>query len=466
MPPQTCRGLIINGKYGLDRLCTHGGNGGEAYATCALVYIKGGHVTTGLVDRCSKCAVALKARGELDGCFGYLTRGQLEEYHAAINSPHPTEFIRDGITKVSIPKSAQKILHMYTAKHFIDLNPDVLWLAHNTNQQRATDGRPTKKDTDGRMWCQLWPRDRHTMAISNRDINDLMTKATNMVRELILRAVLPIERFSQIAHELGSNAGTADVQPNQSRNSVGLLDNLLSLIGINLLWRGYHEDVIGPKNRQSIHMDGRGFRVLAIIPLQCHDGKYEFFSIPKTQRISNWKYIDSKVSDDIPSELAKPIFANTLEMIIFSERLMHAGGTCSKAEGSEVSTPTFTDAVKKKNGGGIYDGWFGNGGTISGTQPTDVAVQFCFEYNLLPDNTSLGANGKDNIWTWNENWEDGHPCKSEFQERLDKLPEDVGEADDEFVTAIKEAQAKWLHCLSTNTAYTADRALSRKRKFR
>ena len=208
-------------------------------------------------------------------------------------------------------------------------------------------------------------------------------------------------------------------------------------------------------------MDGNGYRIVAIVPLQCHTRGYEIFLVPKSHRINNWEYDGKKVKDEIPYEVAKAVMASIDEIIVFSERLLHAGGTCSKVEGSKVSTPTFTSGVLKKNGAEreLFNGWFGQGkNMVAGTQPTDVAVQFNFKLILLENCTAMKGNGGDNIWTLNECWEEGDSSRvSRFQKRLDKLPDDVDKANDDFVKGMKEAQAMWFKCLSTNTAFKAGR---------
>ena len=109
------------------------------------------------------------------------------------------------------------------------------------------------------------------------------------------------------------------------------------------------------------------------------------------------------------------------------------------------------------------NGWFGQGKNgVARTQPTDVAVQFNFKFKLLEDCTAISGNGGDNIWTLNECWKEGGSSRvSEIQNRLGRLPDDVDKADDGFVRAMKEAEAKWLKCLSTNEPYKAERKRSR-----
>ncbi len=208
-------------------------------------------------------------------------------------------------------------------------------------------------------------------------------------------------------------------------------------------------------------MDGRGYKPVVLIPLQYHEpGKYDLYAHLKSHRIDDWEIVSGKVIDEMPWASAHVTTADMNEAIVFSERLMHSGGTCSCTEGSEVSTPTFTETVYKKNGkvNELYNGWFGDENDkneVAGTQPTDMAIQFNFEFSLLPY-CSSGGNGRDNIWTLNECWQDGtekyRKIERDFRSRLAKLL-----ADDEYVTAMKEAQAKWLDCLLTGTQYEVER---------
>lgn len=463
MTKKRCFGSLGVYRDGLGVECSHGPNGGDALATHALVWVKllppskTPVVEMGSVRHCIKCAVAIKCSGKVAGCVGCLSKNDYEEYHAIIKRGRSTEFIRDGLTKVPIGTNERDILHLYLAAHLNERNPKSKPLAHDTSGRRTGDTILTGRETLGRRWCAIYPRDENTMSICKMDMQSLAKKTIDTVKERVIRTVLPTSRFSQIAFQLSS----VDTE-NEVRNSVGPHHDLLTLLNINLLWRGDDDGVREPKGgRQSIHMDGTGHRIVALVPLQCHSRGYDFFFIPKSHRINDWTYSGTKVSDHIPSQLAKPILTSIDEMIIFSEKLMHAGGTCSKEGSSTVSTPTFTDRIFKKNRE-LYNGWFGHGlNKLAGSQPTDVAVQFNFEFNLLPDDVGISGNGRDNIWTLNERWNDGDPCESKFQQRLDNLPESVDKAGDEFITAMKEAEAKWLDCMSGNKVYKLNK---RKRK--
>jgi len=458
MAKKRCTGSLGVYPDGSGVKCSHGHNGGDAIATHALVWVTSSEtlvVKTGPVIHCKKCADTIKSSGKVDGFIGYLPSKHHEEYHATIKRGWSTEFIRDGLTKVPIGMNERDIIHLYLAAHLNERNPNAKQLAHDTSGRRTCGTILARKKTDGRRWCPIYPRDEDTMLICKMDIQSMAKKTINTVKERVSRSVLPTAHFSQIAFLLGSK----DRKPG-GRNSVRPHDDLLTLLNMNLLWRGDDDCVReGIRGRQSIHMDGKGHRIVAIVPLQCHTRGYDFFFIRKSHRINDWTYSGTTVIDSIPSQLAEQILSNIDEMIIFSENLMHAGGTCSKVEGSStVSTPTFTDRVFKKNrekkNHELYSGWFGGGkNKLVGSQPTDVAVQFNFEFNLLPDDVGISGNGKDNIWTNNEIWDDGNPCASVFQERLDKLPENLDEASDDFVKAMKNAEKKWLECLRDNKAY-------------
>ncbi len=446
--------------------CTRGPNGQAATANFALVKIESSPLgttmeTTRLVTHCKACAVATKLTG---GCIGFLPKRELGEYHAAINSPHPTQFIVSGITKVSMTDSTRDLIHMYTSNHLSRHNPKQSLLKHNTSNKRAPDGIPTKKTTDGRMWCQIYPLDTYAMAFTKRDVgrNSMLVTASDLIKEHVARTVLPDLYFSQQAVKAVQLSLDEDPLDHANWTSAdGLLDHILSLTHINLLWKGLDIELNRPMGRQSIHMDGRRYKIVVLIPLQYHEPlMYDFYYIAKTHRIDSWKYDGNEVADDIQSELATGIIAKMNEMIVFSERLMHAGGTCSKTRDSKVSTPTFTDNVWKTNngvGGDLYDSWFGTGETNErvGPQPTDVAAQFVYELNLLSSNTAVFGNGAGNIWTKNEIWQDGENQHSQsgLQTRLGKLPNNLDEAKDEFVTPMMKAKTEWLHCLSSNTEY-------------
>lgn len=451
-------GVYVDGS-GVD--CRYGSrNGKAALATCALLCIESppSKIKIGPLQHCEQCAATIKSSGKMDGCIGWLAKADLKKYLDAIKSRHPTEFMMNGLTKVPIDLKFQHIISVYTCSRLCHHNPKGKPLAHDTSEDRHA-GRQIPE----RRWCPLYPR-----VIA--DVNSELMKAMWAVKDRVMTAILPSIYYAQIAYRNISNQGNDT--PNEGiggRNLVRANDDLLDVVNINLLWRGDDSSVRGPAGRQSSHLDGEGYRIIAIIPLQCHTRGYDFFFYPKSHRL-DWTYSSSleskRILDEFPAELAEEILANINEIIIFSERLLHAGGTCSSSEGSKVSSPiTFTDTIKKskKNGkpdvdGEKFNNWFGGGkNKVAGTQPTDVAVQFSIELRLLPNNGSSKGNGGDNLWTDNERWNwKGNPRESDLQKRLDKLPNDVEKANDGFVTAMKKAEERWLDCLKNNEAYVAE----------
>lgn len=467
MTKRRCHGSlgVYSDNTGVD--CTNGNNGRPALARYGLVWItieKRPILKTSGVHHCAVCAVGIKSSGKLNGCIGWLDQLDLDEYeYAATKCKNSTEFISEGLTKVSMDLKLRGFIHMYTANHLCNHNPTSDRLAHDTSGSYEREIVGSGRQNNGRRWCQLYPRDKHTMSISSSDKKCILKPLANLVNELVVRRVLRDTRYAQIAYQRMIKEMEPPIRDiNCSRNTVELTEPLLELINMNLLWRGDHDGMTGKKGRQSIHRDGAGYRFVAIVPLQCHTRGYEIFSIPKSHRINDWNVKSKKVVDVIPHELAKAVLANIDQIIVFSERLMHAGGTCSMTKDSEVSTPTFTNGVLKK-GGKLFDGWFGQGKNgVARTQPTDVSVQFNFKFKLLEDCTAISGNGGDNIWTSNECWEEGDSSRvSELQKRLDSLPDDVDKSNDGFVGAMKEAEANWLKCLSTNEPYKAGRKRSR-----
>ncbi len=250
MTAPRCHG---HGVYNPTIKCSHGPSGKAKFANCALVWVSSdGEMQVGGVHHCRVCATAiLSSEKEIEGIkglIGYLPEKQVKEYCAAIKNSRAGNFIRDGITKVRLDPTMVGNLRMYVARHLSNTNPDPKLLKNDTSGERDADDIPTRKETSGRRWCQLYPKD-DTMAHSNIDDDSLIRTIADLVSETISREVLTTIRFSQIAHEFAQkecNTGPC------TRRSVRLSDKLLNLTNANVLYRG-HSVELGDQEEDRVH---------------------------------------------------------------------------------------------------------------------------------------------------------------------------------------------------------------------
>ena len=110
--------------------------------------------------------------------------------------------------------------------------------------------------------------------------------------------------------------------------------------------------------------------------------------------------MDKTILDYIPASIAETLFATRGEMVIFNERLLHAGGFPSAYEDGAERDTSFSSGVKIKKKKEAKEGycrlkWLR--GDLCDQEPTDVAVQFTFEYKLLSAGAKTG--GATNTWS-------------------------------------------------------------------
>lgn len=98
--------------------------------------------------------------------------------------------------------------------------------------------------------------------------------------------------------------------------------------------------------------------------------------------------------------MMKTLYANKTQIVLFTESLIHAGGTCSMEGDKLLHDAKDTPGLLRKADGSLYTSWFGNGRGKHGKQPTDIAFQFTFMYTPTPCVADVGTGS--NIWYMDE----------------------------------------------------------------
>jgi hypothetical protein len=277
-------------------------------------------------------------------------------------------------------------------------------LAHNFLEDK-NDG---KRNHDHRRWKQIYPDEKG---------NDRTTQKSQGIREnlemltpFIEKNIFPHEFYARIAYN------TAQVIFNtrkQCKNS------LLTTYNANLLIKG-----IECNERQNMHTDGFGFKVIAILVELCGERGYDFNFIPGTHNLLLKHNADAK----LPTSEVKSVTFGKSHILLFAENLIHGGGTSSMTE-DELNNGEW---LRTNKNGELYEGWFGKS---KREQPTDISFQLSFIYNPISDVSEPG-NAQPN-WYKNE-------TKNADNESVQEFKEYVKSGGNDFSTELDEAFPTWL----------------------
>ena len=281
----------------------------------------------------------------------------------ALSQPVAKEYLMDGITRVKMNPHLRDTLQ-FLLKFYIRENitagkagKDMNHLKCNKSPDRINPltGIEISGVVDGRTWMQLYPFDRsryfHQKDSSNKNT---VVDIARLVATAVHDSVLPTVTLAQMAVKRRTppindyKANYKEIQRNRINHSVRHvkpLEDLLALECVNLLARG------GCPVDQSLHMDGTGYRIIAIIPLQHGPLGYQLRYVKRSHRI-NFQIsdgaVDKTILDYIPASIAETLFATRDEMVIFNERLLHAGGFPSTYEDGAERDTSFSSGVKIK----------------------------------------------------------------------------------------------------------------------
>ena len=221
---------------------------------------------------------------------------------------------------------------------------------------------------------------------------------------------------------------------------------LLRLNVCNLLARGGD-----PEIDQSLHVDGLGYRIIVIIPLQHGGAGYKLRYVKGSHRI-NWEIkeggVEQKIMDTIPESTSRVISASRDEMILFSERLLHGGGRASTYKDGEERDLLFSEQVHAMQGDHKME-WLR--GSLCSEHPTDMAIQITYDYNLVSSGARTGRSS--NIWAVYERSEDEPAARVDIQTKLGMLASTVDHANDQFIKTMKEAERAWMKSIVDNEKY-------------
>ena len=403
--------------------CSGNGCGTKVTATHTLFHIKrtpnGTHIncTQGRPRFCLECVKSKieddQIRDEADRqYFGILTTAEAINYTNACTSgeeeDNPAKKIRrEGYAIVEMSNNSVRMGLMGFVEQSIKKN---LWsssmpkLAHNF----VDDQNDGQKNHDHRRWKQIYPNDAG---------NDRTTKASigvktnlEMLTPFIEKNIFPHEYYARIAYNTAQIIFKTMKQCNNS---------LLTSFTGNLLVKG-----VECNERQTMHTDGFGFKVVAILVELCGERGYDFNFIPGTHNLL-WEH---NKEAKLPTSEVKTVTFGKTAILLFAENLIHGGGTSSMSE-DECSSG---DLLRTNKNGELYKGWLGQ---AKGEQPTDISFQLSFVYNPIPDASEPG--NPQPIWYKNE-------IKNADNETVKEFKEYVKGGGRRFSKDLDEAFPTWL----------------------
>ena len=196
-----------------------------------------------------------------------------------------------------------------------------------------------------------------------------------MLTPFIEKNIFPHEYYARIAY---NTAQVIFETTKQCENSL-----LTSFTG-NLLVKGGK-----CLERQNMHADGFGMKIVAILVELCGERGYDFNFIPGTHNLL-WNH---NKEAKLPTSEVKTVKFGKTAILLFAENLIHGGGTSSMSE-DECSNGDWLRTNKK---GELYKGWLGQS---SREQPSDISFQLTFVYNPISDASDPG--NPQPIWYKNE----------------------------------------------------------------
>lgn len=172
------------------------------------------------------------------------------------------------------------------------------------------------------------------------------------------------------------------------RRKKGAEDELLSLQNVNVLCKG-----TGLDKRQTCHIDGKGFNIVAIIVGHCGKKGYEFHYIPNTHNLM--AHHNEKQS--LPTQMLQEIVVQQGEMILLLESTIHCGGKSLMTEDEQEREKNSRCALNCD----WIDAWMQHNGWLkNGKRPAELSFQFT--YSLKGMRTPLKLSRAEPIWYINE----------------------------------------------------------------
>jgi hypothetical protein len=268
------------------------------------------------------------------------------------------------------------------------------------NRYCRADGTPSSENIpnthDGRTWLNIIPGE----GCNKSDWEKYFRCNVDGLGMIIEELLFPDQFFARKAKE---NRESLKQQPkidydcHPDRSVKHNYDEIMDITTVNVLAKGRCLN-----ERQSMHVDGSGFKVVVILVHICGNEGYDFHIVPQSHNMLEKHKGERKQKIPI-TEIKRLCFPPT-NVFVFTENLIHGGGE------SKMSTEEYLKLVEGKwvNGmrlprkeGQLYDGWNlsrGNrdinpvkaGEVNLPEQPTELSFQLTFDYKPLSEGKDMG----------------------------------------------------------------------------
>ena len=353
--------------------------------------------------------------------LGVLNRTQAELYESRRNGDHAREYRENGYTFVDLEAfSDMRYMKENICSSLVDrllgeVGGSKLKMNLLANRYCRADGAPSSENIpnthDGRTWLNIIPGEGCN---SDRDWVKYFRCNVDGLGMMIEELLFPDLFFARKAKENGESLKEQpkvnyDLHPDRSVKHN--YDEIMDVATVNVLAKGRCLN-----ERQSMHVDGSGFKVVVILVHICGNEGYEFHIVPDSHNmLENHK---GERKQKIPiNEIQSLCFPRT-KVFVFTENLIHGGGE------SKMSTEEYLKLVEGKwvngvrlprKGGQLYDGWNLSRGNrdinpvLAGEvnlpeqptdlpeqptelpeQPTELSFQLTFDYKPLSEGKDMG----------------------------------------------------------------------------
>ena len=315
-------------------------------------------------------------------------------------------------------------------------------------------GKTGYKTTDHRTWKQLYPRSTETTNLKPNTGNR-RNELSNHVREMFIpfaeRILFPHHYFARVAYH----------------NATVVLGGKVEAVHMILFLKKVNALVKGPRlcERQTIHCDGTGWGVVAILIKLCGKGGYDFHLMPMTHNLIEYHEDAVNQGRPFPVDRIKKVTVRRNQVLFFVDSLMHAGGTTSMDKTEYELWRAYQKKTPPLIGAGVcrkrpwvlpqmkelsktqsllpqihnYEGWFKNLHVKGEEYPTDVSMQLSFQFNPVSTGFELGrAQPK---WYINE------ATNEEVGAKFDGL---IERNKDLYTSAVATSMGRWIETLTTN----------------
>ena len=369
--------------------------------------------------------------------LGVLNREEAKLYESRRNGDHALEYREHGYTLVDLKDfSAEHLMKENICSRLIDrilgkACGGQLYLTFLANRYCRADGTPSSENirntNDGRTWLNIIPGEYH----SNKDPDWIKWFRSDVdhLGMIIEERLFPHPFYARKAKyngerlkAKGNEERLKDMEywgGHPDRSVKPNYEEIIDMVKVNVLAKGRCL-----KERQSMRVDGSGFKVVVILVHICGKAGYDFKFVPLSHNLlQNHK---GERNQKIPITEIESICFPRSKILVFSENLIHGGGESkmSKEEYSMLVEGKFVNGVcLPRKEGQLYDVWKLEGGgcdpVLAGDvelpeQPTELSFQVTYDFRPLSEGNDEGKAKP--FWYKNEvndNIEDGTLGKRE-----------------------------------------------------